>query len=75
MGLPERVPLGYALDSAVRLAISEGIMPVVGIFKQLQKIGYRGCVNLEYEINGDNPLPGMRNSFSYIRGVLAGLKG
>ncbi|MFN7999167.1 MAG: sugar phosphate isomerase/epimerase family protein [Bryobacteraceae bacterium] len=55
--------------------VGEGIVPIPGIFKQLQKIGYTGCVNLEYEINGDNPLPGMQNSFSYMRGVLAGLNG
>ncbi len=60
---------------AIQCDVGEGIMPVVGIFKQLQKIGYQGCVNLEYEINGDNPLPGMKISFSYMRGVLAGLKG
>ncbi len=60
---------------AVQVDVGEGIMPVAGIFKQLQKTGYQGCVNLEYEINGDNPLPGMKNSFSYMRGVLAGLKG
>jgi len=60
---------------AIQCDVGEGIMPVAGIFKQLQKIGYQGCVNLEYEINGDNPLPGMKNSFSYMRGVLAGLKG
>ena len=54
--------------------VGEGKMPIAGIFKQLQKIGYQGCVNLEYEINGDNPLPGMKNSFSYMRGVLAGMK-
>jgi sugar phosphate isomerase/epimerase len=53
--------------------VGEGIMPIVGIFRQLQKMGYQGSVNLEYEINGDNPLPGMKNSFSYMRGVLAGL--
>ncbi len=53
----------------------EGAMPIVAIFKQLQKMGYTGCVNLEYEINADNPLPGMQKSFSYMRGVLAGLKG
>ena len=58
---------------AVQCDVGEGIMPIAGIFKQLLKMGYRGCVNLEYEINGDNPLPGMRNSFSYMRGVLAGL--
>src|SRR5580658_444108 len=60
---------------AIQCDVGEGIMPVVGIFKQLQKIGYRGCVNLEYEINGDNPLPGMKNSFSYMRGALAGING
>jgi sugar phosphate isomerase/epimerase len=59
----------------VQCDVGEGIMPVVGIFKQLQKVGYQGCVNLEYEINGDNPLPGMKNSFSYMRGVLAGMRG
>jgi len=60
---------------AQQVDVGDGIMPIVAIFKQLQKIGYQGCVNLEYEINGDNPLPGMKNSFSYMRGVLAGLKG
>ena len=50
-------------------------MPIVAIFKQLQKMGYKGCVNLEYEINMDDPLQGMLKSFSYMRGVLAGLKG
>ena len=60
---------------AIQCDVGEGIMPIRGIFQQLQKIGYQGCVNLEYEINGDNPLPGMKNSFSYMRGVLAGMKG
>ena len=60
---------------AVQCDVGEGIMPIAGIFKQLHKMGYQGCVNLEYEINGDNPLPGMQNSFSYMRGVLTGLKG
>ena len=60
---------------AVQCDVGEGIMPIAGIFKQLHKMGYQGCVNLEYEINGDNPLPGMQNSLSYMRGVLVGLKG
>jgi len=50
-------------------------LPIVAIFKQLQKIGYRGSVNLEYEINPDDPLPGMLHSFGYMKGVLAGLAG
>ncbi len=56
-------------------AVGEGIMPVVGIFKQLMKMNYSGYVNLEYEINADDPLPGMKQSFAYMRGVLAGMKG
>ena len=55
--------------------MGEGVLPVVAIFKQLQKIGYRGSVNLEYEINSDDPLPGMLHSFGYMKGVLAGLAG
>jgi sugar phosphate isomerase/epimerase len=55
--------------------VGDGVMPVVAIFKQLRKIGYSASVNLEYEINGDNPLPGMLHSFGYMKGVMAGLAG
>jgi sugar phosphate isomerase/epimerase len=55
--------------------VGDGVLPVVAIFKQLQKVGYRGSVNLEYEINSDDPLPGMLHSFGYMKGVLAGLAG
>ena len=48
-------------------------MPFPEIFKQLKKMNYRGCVNLEYEIHETNPLPGVQRSMSYMRGVLAGL--
>lgn len=51
----------------------DGNMPFPQIFKQLKKMNYKGCVNLEYEIKEDDPLPGMQRSFSYMRGVLAGL--
>ena len=59
--------------NAQQVDVGDGIMPFPEIFKQLKKMNYRGCVNLEYEINEDNPLPGMQRSFSYMRGVLAGL--
>ena len=53
--------------------VGDGEMPIPAIFRELKKINYQGCVNLEYEINADNPLPGVERSFSYMRGVLAGL--
>jgi len=53
--------------------VGDGKIPFPAIFKQLKKMNYQGCVNLEYEINAKDPLPGMQRSFSYMRGVLAGL--
>ena len=62
-------------DKDSQCAVGEGKMPMVVIFKQLRKMNYQGGVMLEYEINADNPLPGMIQSFAYMRGVLAGLNG
>ncbi len=56
-------------------AVGDGVSPVPAIFRELMKIGYRGTVDLEYEIEPDNPMPGMIKSFAYMRGVLAGLAG
>lgn len=56
-----------------QVAVGEGKMPVAQIFKQLMKMNYTGYVNLEYEIFPDDPLPGMKQSFAHMRGVLAGL--
>ena len=53
--------------------VGEGALPFSEIFRQLQAMGYGGYVNLEYEIDADDPLPGMKQSFAYMRGVLAGL--
>jgi sugar phosphate isomerase/epimerase len=53
--------------------VGDGIMPFPQIFQQLKKMNYQGCVDLEYEIHADDPMPGVQRSFSYMRGVLAGL--
>jgi sugar phosphate isomerase/epimerase len=57
----------------IQVDVGDGVMPFPQIFKQLKKMKYTGCVNLEYEINAKDPLPGMQRSYSYMRGVLAGL--
>lgn len=56
-----------------QVAVGEGIMPVKAIFAQLERMGYRGYVDLEYEIHPEDPLPGAIESFAYQRGVLAGM--
>jgi sugar phosphate isomerase/epimerase len=53
--------------------VGEGKIPIVEIFRQLRAMRYAGYVNLEYEIDADDPMPGMKQSFAYMRGVLAGL--
>jgi sugar phosphate isomerase/epimerase len=58
-----------------QVPVGDGIMPIVGIFKELKRMNYQGGVMLEYEVEGDNPFPGMQKSFAYMRGVLAGLRG
>jgi sugar phosphate isomerase/epimerase len=57
-----------------QVAVGEGKLPIPKIFLQLIQMRYNGCVNLEYEIDAENPLPGMQRSFSYMRGVLAGIQ-
>ena len=54
-------------------AVGEGILPFREIFAALIKTEYKGFVDLEYEIHGDNPMPGVIESFAYMRGVLAGM--
>ena len=50
-------------------AVGDGAMPVADIFRELRKMDYLGTVNLEYEIESENPLPGMKKSLSFMRRV------
>ena len=60
-------------DKDSQCIVGEGKIPIVDLFRQLERMRYAGYVNLEYEIDENDPLPGMKQSFSYMRGVLAGL--
>jgi sugar phosphate isomerase/epimerase len=53
--------------------VGEGKIPIAAIFRQLKAMRYPGYVNLEYEIDANDPMPGMKQSFAYMRGVLGGL--
>ena len=60
-------------DKESQVAVGEGIMPVRKIFEALVAVKYKGFVDLEYEIHADDPMPGVIESFGYMRGVLAGM--
>lgn len=61
-------------NAETQVPVGEGKMPVVAIFRQLNRMNYHGGVMLEYEADENNPLPGMAKSFAYMRGVLAGMQ-
>lgn len=67
--------LGNLMDKGSQVEVGRGAVPVVQIFKDLIATNYQGGVMLEYEIKADDPLPGMLESVSYMRGVLDGLAG
>ena len=56
-----------------QVSVGDGILPIREIFETLIKINYKGFVDLEYEVHGDDPMPGAMASFAYMRGVLAGM--
>src|SRR5580692_566201 len=56
-----------------QVAVGDGKMPIRRIFETLIAIKYKGYVDLEYEVHGDDPMPGVIASFAYMRGVLAGM--
>ena len=60
-------------DKESQVAVGEGKLPFRDIFEALVKTNYQGWVDLEYEIHGDDPMPGVTESFAYMRGVLAGM--
>ncbi|HVE39726.1 MAG TPA: sugar phosphate isomerase/epimerase [Planctomycetota bacterium] len=54
-----------------QVPVGDGKMPVAEIFKQLVKQNYPGYVNLEYEIEANDPVPGMKKSFDFMKKVAA----
>ena len=62
-------------DKESQVAVGEGRMPVRRIFETLLATNYASFVDLEYEVHADDPMHGVIASFSYMRGVLAGMRG
>ena len=50
--------------------IGHGIIDFPSFLKALDDLGYSGTLALEYEVDGNDPLPGMMESFGYVRGIM-----
>jgi hypothetical protein len=59
--------------NAKQVAVGRGVLPYREIFTALIAIDYPGFVDLEYEIDPNNPITGVAESLSYMRGVLDGM--
>lgn len=53
--------------------IGRGVINFPSFLKAVVNLDYKGTLALEYEAEGDDPLPGMMECFGYIKGILATL--
>jgi sugar phosphate isomerase/epimerase len=60
-------------DRSSQVIVGKGAIDFPGLFRALVKINFTGHVGLEYEIDENDPLPGMQQSMSYMRGVMAAI--
>ena len=60
-----------AAKAGKTVIIGRGIIDFPSFLEAVVKLGYKGTLALEYEAEGDDPLPGMMESFGYIKGILA----
>jgi inosose dehydratase len=53
--------------------VGTGVLPIIPLLRELVQSGYSGEVQLEYEVEAKDPVPGMAESFGFMRGVLQGM--
>lgn len=55
------------------IEMGRGVINLPSFFRAVVKKGFSGTLALEYEINADDPLPGMAESIGYTKGILSAL--
>ena len=56
--------------NAKGVPVGTGVLPIVPLLRELIRSGYTGEVQLEYEVEPKDPLPGMAESLGFMRGTL-----
>lgn len=59
-----------AEEDGTPVEIGRGVIDIPGIIKALKKINYSYRVGIEYEKDGDDPVPGLAESVGYLRGII-----
>lgn len=50
--------------------VGTGVLPIIALLRELVRSGYKQEVQLEYEVEPKDPVPGMAESFGFMRGTL-----
>jgi sugar phosphate isomerase/epimerase len=50
--------------------VGTGVMPIIPLLRELLHSGYKNEIQLEYEVEAKDPVPGMAESFGFMRGTL-----
>jgi sugar phosphate isomerase/epimerase len=59
-----------AEENGTPVEIGRGIIDIPGIIKAMKKINYSYRLAIEFEKDGEDPLPGLAESVGYLRGVI-----
>jgi inosose dehydratase len=59
-----------AEEDGTSVEIGRGVIDIPKFLKTMVMIGYTGNLSLEYEKDGDDPIPGTAESIGYVRGLL-----
>ena len=56
-----------------QVEVGKGLLDIPGLFRALLKARFAGHVSLEYEINENDPVTGIKESLGYMKGVVDAL--
>lgn len=59
-----------AQEDGSPVEIGRGVIDIPGIIKAVKKINYGYRVSIEYEKDGEDPVPGLAESVGYLRGII-----
>jgi sugar phosphate isomerase/epimerase len=65
--------VGAGVKKDVPAAMGFGVLDNRSIMEALLKVQYKGQAGLEYELESPDPVPGIAQSYGYMRGMLAAL--
>jgi inosose dehydratase len=57
-------------EDGTPVEIGRGVIDIPGVISALKAIGYSQQVAIEYEKDGEDPVPGLAESVGYLRGVI-----